>query len=97
MGVKVLALTLRLKILELLVIASPCDTPTFYMPDNEKKRYWSSWNPAEARDSAGVKAFLGLGPDDCCIGVFQVRVPSLNLLCDITQCCFAGDTADMTG
>ncbi len=31
--------------------------------------YWSSWQ-AEARDSADMKAFLGLGPDDRCLGVF---------------------------
>ena len=31
--------------------------------------YWSSWT-AEARDSQDMKEFLGLGPEDKCLGVF---------------------------
>jgi hypothetical protein len=30
----------------------------------------TSWGPEEARDSLEVKGFLGLEPEDRCIGVF---------------------------
>ena len=33
--------------------------------------YWSSWT-AEARDSQDMKTFLGLGPEDKCLGVFML-------------------------
>ena len=33
--------------------------------------YWSSWT-AEARDSQDMKDFLGLGPQDRCLGVFML-------------------------
>lgn len=33
--------------------------------------YWSSWT-AEARDSQDMKDFLGLGPEDKCLGVFML-------------------------
>lgn len=32
--------------------------------------YWTSWGPEELRDSLEVKTFLGLDPEDRCIGVF---------------------------
>lgn len=32
--------------------------------------YWTSWGPAEARDSLHVKKYLGLEEEDKCIGVF---------------------------
>jgi len=36
--------------------------------------YWTSWGPEEARDSPEVKGFLGLEPEDRCIGVFLMGV-----------------------
>ena len=32
--------------------------------------YWTSWGPAEARESPFVKKYLGLEQEDNCIGVF---------------------------
>ena len=32
--------------------------------------YWTSWGPEAARDSVKVKSWLGLEPEDRCIGAF---------------------------
>lgn len=32
--------------------------------------YWTSWGPEEARDSLHVKDWLGIEPQDRCLGVF---------------------------
>ena len=33
--------------------------------------YWSSWNE-KAREDVEVKKYLGLGPEDSCLGVYYL-------------------------